>query len=215
VRSDGYVDEAREPSFLRLRSVTVCIERSGCTSEEGTWDFVERPGGLDAVVVVVYRRGPAGIEVLLRRGLRVPLVVGRDPAPGARHRVEPIEELVAGLIEPQDKGEAAWRERARIEVEEETGLRVPLDVVRPLGSPSWATPGLCAEVLRWYAADATGVPEAPPEGDGSPFEQIVEVSWLPLDEALRRVTREDAIGDMRAELGLRRLADDLERRGAR
>jgi len=216
VSSDELVDAERRPRFLRLRRLALRIEgEDGWQSEPGVWDFVERPGGLDAVVVVVYRRSPVGIEVLLRRGLRVPAAVGRPGQPSGvgRHPAVFVEELVAGLVEDGEHEGEGLAERARCEVEEETGLRLPLHAFVRLGGPLWATPGLCAEVLHYFAADATAADEpVPPEGDGSPFEALSSIAWHPLDQAIERVCglglAVDELarsGDLRAELGLRRL----------
>jgi len=219
VRTDERADVERQPAFLQLRRLAMRIEGpDGWISDEGIWDFVERPVGLDAVVVVVFRRGDAGIEVLLRKGLRVPASLGRpgQPRGPGRHPAVFIDEIVAGLIEQGETSEAGRLFRAQKEVIEEAGLDVPLSAIEPLGGPLWATPGVCAEILHYFSADATGAREAPIEGDGSPFEALASVRWLPLEQAIARVCGagsaalgEEGIGDLRAELGLRRLADRL------
>ena len=218
VASDVLVDAERSPRFLRMRAVGLAIELpDGSVTSEGTWDFVERPMGLDAVIVVVWRRAARGVEVLVRRGLRVPTVLGRPSQPRGpgRHPAFLVEETVAGLVERGEDHEAGLLSRARDEVHEEAGLALPLSAFTKLDGPLWATPGLCAEVLHWFAADATGAPEgAQPVGDGSPFESWVELEWRLLDEAIARCAsgeagRLDSIGDLRAELGFRRLAAKL------
>jgi ADP-ribose pyrophosphatase len=216
VESDELVDPPRAHAFLRLRSVALRVERpDGTMSERGVWELVERPHGLDAVVVIVWRRGAGGIEVLLRRGLRVPTVLGRPSSPRGpgRYPAELVEETVAGLVERDDASLAA---RALAEVEEEVGLTLAADRIVALGGPLWATPGMCAEVLFWFAADATGVAAREPAGDGSPFESVGEVLWRPLDEAIDACTRGElatlgSLGDLRAELGFRRLKALLEK----
>lgn len=220
VRSDHWVDRERSPQFLRLRSLALRVRGEGQkVSDEGTWDFVERPKGLDAVVVVIYRRVTGGVEVLLRRGLRVPASVGRpgQPRGPGEHPAVFVEEVVAGLVEEGEGDEPAIVERARREVLEETGFDLPADAFSRLGGALWATPGLCAEVLHYFAADATmaGAPSAS-AGDGSPFELLSSIEWHALDHAVDRVCgggRDGGdpadLGDLRAELGLRRLKAHL------
>ncbi len=216
VRADEWVDCERSPKFLRLRRLAVRVQGEGREpSEEGTWDFVERPHGLDAVVVVIHRRVASGIEVLLRRGLRVPAAVGRPGqarGPGV-HAAVFVEEVVAGIVELGEVREEDLAARARHEVAEETGLELPQSAFSRLGGTLWATPGLCAEVLHYFAADATGAAEPkPPAGDGSPFETLSSIAWHPLAIAIDRVcgvgndgSDPRSLGDLRAELGLRRL----------
>lgn len=213
VTRDELVDAERSPRFLRLRSVTMSIEAAdGARTGEGTWDFVERPLGLDAVVVVVYRRDAGRVEVLLRQGLRVPVGVGRpgQPSGPGRHPAVFVEEIVAGLVEHGEHGPNGLAERARVEVAEETGYELAPSAVRPLGAPLWASPGLCAEVLHFFAADATGVSRSDAIGDGSPFEAVGEIAWYPVEIALDRIAKQlGGVGDLRAELGIRRLAEQL------
>lgn len=209
VRSDELLDAEREGAFLRLRSVATSLEGAdGWVSEEGRWDFVERPRGLDAVIVAVYRRTDDGPEVLLRNAIRVPAALGGPGAPRGpgRHPAMFIDELIAGIVEPTDVGEDAVRERARVEVEEESGLVVPLASIVPLGARLWATPGLLAEQLHFFACDATSAPTVSARGDGSPFEALATITWAPLADAIARIENgHDGVGDLRAELGLRRL----------
>lgn len=62
-------------------------------------------------------------------------------------------------------------------------------------------------MLHYFAADATRATPVPMTGDGSPFEALAELHWLSIDRALARLAA--ATGDLRAELGLRRLRDQL------
>jgi hypothetical protein len=213
VRKDELVDADRQPCFLRLRSVTTAIEGpNGERTAEGTWEFVERPTGVDAVVVVVWRRGPRGVEVLLRSGVRVPASLGRadQPRGPGRHPVLPVEELVAGLVEPGEHDAEALRLRAQAEVREEAGLDVPLSALSSLGAPLWISPGITADLMHWFSADASQATEIPARGDGSPFEAFGAIAWYPLDAAIARLEKGTAgWGDLRAELALRRFAASL------
>jgi ADP-ribose pyrophosphatase len=182
---------------MRMRLVLA----DGTRTREGSWDFVERPMGLDAVVLALWRRGARGVEVLLRSGLRVPLRYGRpEPRPLL------FAELVAGILEPGD----GLEQRAADEALEEAGLRVSSAQVQRLGPPMFPTPGMCAELFHFASCQVApdAVAEAP-QGDGSPFEQGARLEWLPLEEALARVSRGE-LQDLKTEVGLRRLRDTLD-----
>ena len=107
--------------YLLLRRMRMRMLLSdGSRTPVGTWDYVERPSGLDAVVIALWRRGEGGrVEVLLRSGLRVPVRFGRPHEPPREH----FPELVAGILEPGDEP----RRRAADEALEEAGLRRHLD----------------------------------------------------------------------------------------
>ena len=188
--------------FLVLRRLRMrLVGADGSRTAEGMWDFVERPAGLDAVVVVLWRKGP---EVLLRSGLRVPLQFGRpEPQPML------LPELVAGIVENGDD----LRERAAAEALEEAGLRIEARNVELLGPASFPSPGMCAELFNFVCAEvATDASAAPPAGDGSPFEEGARLEWVALDEALRRCAAGE-IRDMKTEVGLRRLRERLTEGG--
>lgn len=164
---------------------------------EGSWDYVERPMGLDAVVLAIWRRRDQTVEVLLRSGVRVPVRFGR---PEPRPLLFP--ELVAGILEPGDDIGA----RAAAEAMEEAGLQITN--VEPLGPPMFPTPGMCAELFHFVKAEAVGEAVAP-KGDGSIFEEGATLEWVGLDEALTRCARGE-LSDLKTELGLRRLRETIE-----
>ena len=197
VTSDQRVGEG---GHLRLRRMRMRILLSdGSRTSEGSWDYVERPMGLDAVVVALFRRRPGALEVLLRHGVRVPVQFGRPEKPSALL----FPELVAGILEPGDD----VFQRAADEVMEEAGLRVPSASVEILGPAVFPTPGMCAEVFQFVCCEVA--PDAlahPPGGDGSPFEEGARLEWVSLDEALARCARGE-IRDMKTEIGLRRLRE--------
>ena len=189
-----------EGGHLRLRRMRMRLMLSdGSRTSEGSWDYVERPMGLDAVVVALFRRRSGALEVLLRHGVRVPVQFGRPEKPSALL----FPELVAGILEPGDD----VFQRAADEVMEEAGLRVPPASVESLGPPAFPTPGMCAEVFQFVCCEVA--PDAlahPPGGDGSPFEEGARLEWVSLDEALARCARGE-IRDMKTEIGLRRLRE--------
>jgi ADP-ribose pyrophosphatase len=199
-----------EGGFLVIRRLRLRVEREdGSLTDEGLWDFVERPVGRDAVVLALFSRGEGGVRVLVRDALRVPLVFGRDDAAARRHT-----ELVAGIIERGEESDAAICRRAADEAREEAGLTVDAaDLVR-LGPPSFPTAGMCPELFHFMAVEVSAAAIAgaqPPSGDGSPFEEGARIRWLGLDEALADCAR-GAIADLKTEVALRRLRDYLASR---
>jgi ADP-ribose pyrophosphatase len=183
----------------------------GSTSAIYACDFVERSLGLDAVAVAIYRRGPGGVEVLLRAALRPPLALGRDvKLPIAEPARSPrLFEVVAGLIEKSDNGMDGIRRRAAEEVHEEAGFVVDPDSITALGASTFPMPGTLPERLYLFAVEvpADAVPELP-EGDGSPMEEGAEIVWRPLREAIEACGTGE-LEDTKTEVALRRLADAL------
>lgn len=191
--------------YLVIRRLKLRVVLSdGSRTAEGKWDYVERPAGLDAVVLALYRRREEDVEVLLRSGTRVPVVLGR-PEPRTRFL---FPELVAGILEPDD----VIAKRAADEAMEEAGLAVSASSVETLGPPMFPTPGMCPEVFHFVCCEVAHDAKAtPPGGDGSPFEEGAELEWVALDEAVERCARGE-IRDMKTEIGLRRLRDKLASR---
>ena len=191
-----------EGGFLRLRRMRLRMVRAdGSVTAEGLWDYVERPIGLDAVVLALYRPAQDGaVEVLLRSGLRIPVQLGR---PEKRETLL-LPELVAGILEGDDD----LQQRAADEAFEEAGLRVDPQSVRALGPPMYPTPGMCAEMFHFVCAEVRDQEPVQPAGDGSPFEEGARLEWISLGEALDRCERGE-IQDLKTEIGLRRLRDAL------
>ncbi|HEY8146431.1 MAG TPA: hypothetical protein VIG06_27300 [Kofleriaceae bacterium] len=201
--------------FLTIRRLIVRNRREdGSRSREYLVDMIERPMGLDAVVVAIFTRARGPVEVLLRDALRPSLILGRDgtsptPVPDGRDRLR-FPELVAGIIEAEDRGEAGVRHRAALEVAEEAGYQVRAADVLLLGAGSFPVPGMIAE--RWWltAVEVTDPDHQPlPEGDGSPMEEGAESRWMPLADAISACVA-GVLEDTKTELTLRRLRDHLE-----
>ena len=193
-----------EGGFLRLRRVRLKVLRDdGTLSQEGLYDFVERPMGADAVVLLLWHRGADGVRVLLRHAPRVPLWF-RDAKLGARHT-----ELVAGILEAGEDDWPAIQERAAAEAHEEAGLRVAPPAVERLGPASFPTPGMFSELFHFVAAevrDPAAAETAPT--DGSPFEEGASTEWVLLDDAIVRCDTGEIV-DQKTELALRRLRAKL------
>jgi ADP-ribose pyrophosphatase len=211
IESDEVV--GREGGFLAIRRLRLRnLRDDGSRSERFVNDFVVRPYGLDAVVVAVWhRRGDGGVNVLVRDGLRPTLTFGRDPArtpipdPRAYDR---FTELVAGIIEERDRGEAGVRARAAAEVHEEAGFRVDPAAVQLLGAGAFPSPGAMAEKFHFAAVEVDPATQEPLAGDGSPMEEGATTRWLDLDAAIAAGVRGE-LEDVKTELTLRRLRDWL------
>jgi ADP-ribose pyrophosphatase len=199
--------------FLSIRRLHLRNRRDdGSLSRPYVCDFHVRPMGLDAVVVAIWHRGPRGVEVLLRDGLRPPLALGRaadrQVVPDAREYLF-LTELVAGILEEHDRGDEGLRRRAADEVLEEAGYRVDPAAIVPLGHGLFPSPGSAAEKFFLMAAEiADPADQHPLEGDGSPMEEGAQVRWVLLEEALAMCARGE-IEDCKTEIGLRRLKDLL------
>ena len=222
------LDHARigDGPFLQLQQARVrLVLDDGSETGEGTYEYLDREVGRDAVVVVLWRHHAGAVEVLIRRGLRMPVLLRKsalvaqelDPAPGY------TLELVAGLIEADeerlleaqpDRAPEILQSRALAEVEEEAGLALPPSRVHALGSFIYPTTGVFAERLYFFTAEvfADDV-QAVHAGDGSIFEEGADVSWWPLHTAIMACSR-GQIADMKTEIGLRRLDEMLQQRRA-
>jgi ADP-ribose pyrophosphatase len=204
----------REGGFLAIRRVRARnVRADGSVSAPFLCDFLVREKGIDAVVVAIYAREEGGVKVLLRDGMRLPLKLGRSagelPVPDAKGYLF-FREVVAGIIEREDHGEAGIRARAAIEVWEEAGLRVRAEDVVMLGAGSFPSPGAMPEKFWLTAVEVPRAEIAPAEGDGSPMEEGARVEWLRLDDAIAACVRGE-IEDAKTELALRRLRDLLSR----
>ncbi len=198
--------------FLALRRLHLRnVRADGSTSAPYVCDAVVRPYGQDAVVVVVHAQTERGTEVLVRHGLRPALVLGRDPARAPLP--EPpqgmfLTELVAGIVEEGDQGEAGLRARAAHEVLEEAGFLVDQDAVVLLGAGMYPSPGCLVEKFYFVAVAVDPATQQPLTGDGSPMEEGARTTWLLLDDAIA-ACRAGELTDLKTELGLRRFRDHV------
>jgi len=201
-----------EGGFLVLRRLVLTNARAdGTFSKPYNCDFVERPYGLDAVAMAVYRDGADGPEVLLRRGLRPPMAFGR----GANVPIEEIKaspfciEVAAGLIEEKDVGMDGIRARAIAELDEELGISFEASKLESLGAATVPTPSVIPERLYLFAAKVgADVEHGLASGDGSPMEEGATASWWALEAAIA-ATLTGEIVDAKTEICIRRLRDHL------
>ena len=190
-----------DEGFLHVKRL-VCRNRhaDGSSSRDYRVDVVDRPVP-DAVAVLVWRRGPGGIEVLTRKTLRPAAALRTTlplPVPDPRPYLL-LEELVAGVLEPEDRGDAGLRRRAAEETCEEAGFRVAPEDVEVLGGSFFLAPGILSEKIHPTAVEVTGRPQETPEGDGSPLEEGATLHWWPID-ALLEACRTGAVEDAKTEV---------------
>ncbi len=206
-----------DEGFLRLKRFRARNRRAdGSASPEYPIDVIDRPT-LDAVAVCLWARGPRGVEVLTRRGLRPAACFRRGKTtvlPEREYLL--VEELVAGVLEPGEVGLDALRWRGAEEVREEAGLEVAPGELDPIGGSFFTLPGIASEKIHLLAGEVPrgsgpAVWPAPEGGDGSPLEEGAELRWRPLAEAVAACERGE-IEDAKTEIALRRLAARLGER---
>ncbi len=195
-----------DEGFLQIRRLRARNQRAdGSVSSVYRIDVVDRPR-LDAVAVLVYRTGASGqLEFLTRDNLRPAAHFRKEKVPtvpdGRSHLH--CEEIVAGLLESTDVGEAGVRHRAAEEVAEEAGFRVSSDAVELLGAPFFVAPGIISEKIFLSALDVTGIAQQAPVGDGTPLEEGGTMRWWSADE-LRNACLSGLVQDAKTELALGR-----------
>ncbi|MBV8759156.1 MAG: NUDIX hydrolase [Deltaproteobacteria bacterium] len=201
-----------EGGFLAIRRLRLRNRRPDGTLSRGyVCDFIARPYGQDAVVVALFARAPGTTRVLVRECLRPAIAMGRDAARAPLPERPPaltLTELVAGIIEDGDHGEAGLRTRAAAEAHEEAGFAVDPARVILLGAGMLPSPGSMVEKFYFTAVEVDPAAQQALEGDGSPMEEGASTRWLPLDDAIAACVRGE-ITDLKTELGLRRLRDHL------
>jgi ADP-ribose pyrophosphatase len=198
-----------DEGFLQIRRLRVKNRRSdGSSSPVYRVDVVDRPR-LDAVAVLVWRSRADGIqEFLTRENLRPAAYFRKDKpqtVPDGRTHLF-CEEIVAGLIEPEDAGEEGVRARCAAEVLEEAGFQVEAQTVALLGAPFFLAPGILSEKIFAAACDVTGLPQSPPQGDGSPLEEGGRMRWRTADE-LKGAFLSGEIQDAKTEVILQRFLE--------
>jgi ADP-ribose pyrophosphatase len=212
---EDYTDRARcDEGFLRLRRLRARNRRAdGSRSREYAIDVIDRPT-LDAVAVCLWARTPRGIEILTRRGLRPAAYFRRGRAPALPEREYLlVEEIVAGVLEPGERGADALRRRGADEVREEAGIEIAPERLEILGAPFFPLPGIVSEKIHILAGEVARGPEAGPypaphEGDGSPLEEGAVLEWRRLRDAIA-ACESGEIEDGKTEIALRRLATRL------
>jgi len=198
--------------FIAIRRLRMRNRRAdGSLSAGYVCDSIVRPYGQDAVIVCIYARDASGVRVLVREGLRPAYTLGRDAAVAPLPEEPPgmfVTELVAGIIETSDHGEAGLKQRAADEVREEAGFVVDPAKVTVLGAGMAPAPGLLIEKFYFTAIEVDPATQGELSGDGSPMEDGATTRWMPIDDVIAQCVRGE-ICDLKTEIGLRRLRDAL------
>lgn len=201
-------DVARVGSgFLRVREAELQNRYGDGTHSEPYRYFMVERERLDAVALVLYRREPHGVSLLLRAQLRPPLAFRADyEVPLAAHGSGAVQwEIPAGLMEPGERGEAGLFARASAEALEETGFVLAPARFRLFGPPSSMSPGMIAEKLHFVCAELRHDDEQrAAAGDGHAVEERSACVLVSLDDALRALD-EQLVHDIKTEVGIRRL----------
>ncbi len=200
-----------ESPFLRLRRRRIAVRHPGQpASAPIAYDAVERRA-MDAVAVLPHFASAEGRRVVLRSSVRppiplrpTPLIEGPIAFPvGASAGC--LWEVVAGLVEPDERTNEGLFACAMRETEEEVGLAVPRAAMWPLGGAIFPTAGVIGEAIYFFHCEVDFETRVPPAGDGSPLEEHAAIITPTLDEALGWLDG-GALADAKTEIALRRLA---------
>jgi 8-oxo-dGTP pyrophosphatase MutT (NUDIX family) len=210
VVADG--KDGDKPPFIRVRRLQLRHRYSGNRySEPYSFDMIEGPF-VDAVAVVLYFiDGDRSVMVGLRRGVRPSIYLRKhNPAKANLDRVSHLLylELVAGGIEYDDLDSIGINGRAALEVMEEAGFKVRAEDMVDLGSGTFSAPGFGMEKLHYRAVEVDPTSGSEPEGDGHPLEEVGDLLFHDLSEAIL-LCRRGKIADAKTEVGLYRLANHL------
>lgn len=210
---EDHSSESRcDEGFLQVaRLVIRNVYDDGSRSAPYPCDVVSRPGS-DAVVAVLYEiDGNRLVRVLLRESPRAPVYLRRRKSfvhPDPREYLL-VQEVVAGLVEPEDSaGVAGLRRRAAIEAYEEAGCSLSEGAFSPIGGETFASPGTSDEKLYYCAGSVCLSAATQPRGDGSVMEEHAELVVRELGQAIT-ACRTGEIPDMKTEIALLRLADHI------
>jgi ADP-ribose pyrophosphatase len=199
-----------DEGYLRVHRRKLVARRPGAErSEPFPYDVVER-WNQDAVAVLPHYAKAGARIVVLRTAVRPPIALRSDPLldgpialpPGARAGV--LWEIVAGLVEKDERDVEGFARCAARELAEELGVHMPASAMRPLGGAVFPSAGIVGECIYFYEAEIDPSTRKAPEGDGSPLERDAAFCEVSLEEALAWCDA-GAIPDAKTELALRRL----------
>lgn len=206
--TEDYTAQSKcDEGYLRIkRKKLVATYPDGAKSDEFKYDVVER-WNQDAIAILLHFMRDGERHVILRSAVRPPLALRNDLLPAARvagvDRGE-LWEIVAGLVEKDERTPEGLILCAVRETEEEVALKIRKEDVRPLGGVFFPSAGIVGECIFLFEAevDATNRPE--PVGDGA-LEKNAKVIEVPLSRALEWCDQ-GLLPDSKTELAIRRFA---------
>lgn len=209
-----------DEGYLRVHRRKLVAHRPGeAPSKRFAYDVVER-WNQDAVAVLPHFVRDGVRWVVLRTAVRPPVALRKDPLlegpipfpQGAREGV--LWELVAGLIEADERDAPGFARCAARELAEELGVHMDASEMKPLGGAVFPSAGVIGECIYFYGAEIDPTSRKDPEGDGSPLEHAAAIAEFTLAEALAWCDA-GQLPDAKTELALRRLDALLRAPGAR
>jgi ADP-ribose pyrophosphatase len=201
-----------DEGYLRVRRLDLRARWVGESdpSEPFAYDVVER-WNADAVAVLPHFERGGVRHVVLRTCIRPPAAMRRerfiDGAPPLPHAATKgvLWEIVAGLVERDERSPEGLVRCAVRETEEEIGVVVDAKHVRPLGGPMFPSAGVVGELIYFFECEIDFSTRREPGGDGSPLERNARFADVPLDRALGWCD-EGLLPDAKTEIALRRFA---------
>jgi ADP-ribose pyrophosphatase len=204
------------PGFLRVHRRRLRLRYADdSTSAPFTYDAAERTN-LDAVAILPHYAAGDGEHVLLRSCFRPPLAlrpigfIDAAPLPEGVARGS-IWEIVAGLVEIDERTREGLRACAARELREELGFVVDAADVVPLGGAITTSAGVIGELIYLFSCRLASPIPGVAIGDGSPLEVAGERLDVPLRTLVDACDRGEIV-DAKTELAARRLERAL--RGA-
>ena len=172
------------------------------------------PGDLfDAVAVLPHFVGADGRrQVILRSSVRVPIALRPEPLidpalfPAGAVRGQ-LWEVVAGLVEENERTHDGLLACAARETQEEIGMTVSPADLRTLGGPIFPSAGIIGECIYLFECEVVPASRHEAEGDG-PLERGARIIEVALADALEWCDR-GQLPDVKTELSLRRLSSLL------
>jgi len=186
----------------------------GSNSDEFKYDVVER-WNQDAVAILLHGVRNGVRYIVLRSAIRPPLALRENLLAGAVEYPAGVSrgelwEIPAGLVEKDERDAKGLVTCAVRETEEEVGLTIREEDVRPLGGAMLPSSGIIGECVFLYECEVDTSRAHSPEGDGA-LERNARVIEVPFEQALDWCDR-GLLPDAKTELAIRRFARRLHPR---